>query len=87
MPRHHKWSAGARRRECRKRIVARYVSVNDVDALIAITELTCDLAETERKHEPLTEANAYADRVWAQGIQDESVTALYERMKEIYARL
>jgi tetratricopeptide (TPR) repeat protein len=60
---------------------------DDVDALMAITELTCDLAETERKHEPLTVANAYADRIWAQGIQDESVSALYDRMKEIYARL
>jgi tetratricopeptide (TPR) repeat protein len=60
---------------------------DDVPALAAIAELHCDLAETERKHERLTEANAYADRIWAQGIQDESVTALYDRMKEIYSRL
>ncbi len=60
---------------------------DDVRALTAITELHCDLAETERSHERLVEANGYADRIWAQGVQNESVTALYDRMKEVYSRL
>jgi hypothetical protein len=60
---------------------------DDVRALTLATELVTDLAETERSHERLVEANGYADRIWAQGIQDESVVALYDRMKRIYARI
>jgi tetratricopeptide (TPR) repeat protein len=60
---------------------------DDVRALTLVTELLSDLAETERSHERLVEANGYADRIWAQGITDESVVALYDRMKGIYARI
>jgi tetratricopeptide (TPR) repeat protein len=59
----------------------------DVRALTLATGLLGDLAETERSHERLVEANGYADRIWAQGIRDDSVDALYDRMKRIYARI
>jgi tetratricopeptide (TPR) repeat protein len=60
---------------------------DDIRALTLATELLSDLAETERSHERLVEANGYADRIWAQGVHDESVVALYDRMKLIYARI
>jgi tetratricopeptide (TPR) repeat protein len=59
---------------------------DDVRALKVMTELHCDLADIERRHDLLEQANGYADRIWSQGVQDESVVALYDRMKEIYAR-
>jgi tetratricopeptide (TPR) repeat protein len=60
---------------------------DDVRALTLATELLTDLAENERSHKRLVEANGHADRIWAQGFQDERVVALYDRMKRIYARI
>jgi tetratricopeptide (TPR) repeat protein len=60
---------------------------DDVRTLKAATEIHCDMAETTHEWDHLNEANAFADRIWSQGVQDESVNALYERMQRIHASI
>ncbi len=69
---------------CEQVLAAR---ADDVEVLRLAAEISCDLAESDRDHQRIVDANGYADRIWAQGIQDPWVAALYERMKVIYAAL